>query len=454
MTNEATVTSARMGQGSLYPTIIPREVPKVVRSLARVYDSLFLHGGSGVGKSDILGTLCSDVGLKKIAWDQFSQTTGEPIPPSFPDLELVHLVLPQLDSEDFVGVPFHRRILEAAAPALEGAPPREERVTAYAPMEHFVGHSPKILLLDEVPAAEIRTMKVLLQIVNERKIAGKSLTPGTVSVMAGNRQSDRAANKQVPFTLGNRASHRELITDASDWLVWASHMEMIPWPFLAYVRQHREGALHNFSQSNPSLAQLTPRSYAKAAMGWASFEQECLAESGSGVLTEEDVNGLAAGILSKIGSVDGAKLNAFLRLHGELPTWEEIVETPLDAKLPQRGDISTMYYLIGLLIDRFSAKDISDKALDGAVAYWNRAMTQNPDSVDASAWLMDSLFLNKGNGAPDAPAKAKIKSKTKPSLEGNISFRLASRIMTYPAMKAKLSHFIEAAQAGGVWTKM
>lgn len=432
--------------GSTYPTITPSAVPGIALAHAEAGDALYLHGPSGTGKSDVLAALCFDTGTKEMAWGQWAAATGKALPSPLPDLELVHLVLPQLSAEDFVGVPFHRRMADENG--------LENRITVCAPMDYFMGDAPKVLFLDEVSAAEIRTMKVLLQIINERKIAGKKMVPGTVVVMAGNRAEDRAAVKQVPFTLGNRAAHYEMVVSAEDWLAWARDKD-VPGPFLAYVYQHGENALHNYKQNSSSLAQLTPRSFFKAALAWDNYRRRRLAQTKDGVLTEADQEWLDAIVLSKIGSEDGIKLNNFLKLRDQLPSWEEIVQNPDKAKLPLPGDLSTMYYLMGLFIDRLSRRDIADAELVPVVRYWDRAVAGSSDTVDASAWVIDSVFVRRkeSEGVTEPGKFGMPKGKAKGNPEMNFRFRLAQEIVKYPLLKGKLQHFIASAQESRVWAQ-
>lgn len=434
-----------MLEATAHPLIFPSDVPSVVRAHARAMDSVLLWAGAGVGKSDILGDLCRDAVTKRLAWTQWAAATGKPIPEILPDLEFVPLVLSQITTDEFLGVPWHLRGQDAAG--------RETRITVPAPMSYFVGDGPKLILLDEVTAADPRMMKAILQIVNDRKVSGVPLAPGTIVVLAANRAQDRAGVKQLLFTLGNRLAHYELGVSVADWIKWATR-NGIPAPFIAYVLQHSDPnggqvkAIHNYDIGNPSPAQLTPRSFAKAALAWAAYDSEIpfLSEAQAAPAMVEIAKERI--VLSRVGSVDGHKINAFLRLRDQIPAWEEILASPEEAKLPAAGSISTVYYLMSLFVDRLGAKSapITDQDLASVVTYWDRVMDARPESVDASAWALDMLIVQ---GAASEPAK-----KTKGPVDGGNGFRLAREIRNRPRMAEILKHFVQASQQSGVWAKV
>jgi hypothetical protein len=287
---------------------------------------------------------------------------------------------------------------------------------------------PVILFLDEVSSAEVRVQKVLLQIVNERKIANVALTPGTIVVLAGNRTQDRAAVKTVPFTLGNRAAHFEMIVSAEAWLDWGS-ANGLPGAFLAYVRQHGVAALHSYDPLNPSLAQLTPRSLEAAA--------RCHQAGLDHGLSRELLESL---ILANIGQEHGLKLAAYLRLRDQVPSWEDIV-TKESAKLPNAGDLSAVYYTMGLLVDRCGDDHITDGPLAAGINYLARIVQGNPYAVDAAAWAVDAM-IRKADGRTQAVA-------TSPRAGKSHRLRLISEMVRHDILADRLRHFLTLANQNG-----
>lgn len=348
----------------------------------------------------------SDAAVRCAAWNYFALRNGQecadggavpqgyPELQEFPDLEMVHLVLPQHESEDFIGVPRHR-------PAY-GSQDADDMVTAWAPVEVFRRGVPVMLFLDEVSAADTRIQKVLLQVVQERRIANVELAKGTVVVLAGNVAEDRAGLRSVVFTLGNRCAHVRLRLSAESWLQWAE-AEGLPGIFRAWVRERRESGLHGYDSRDPSLAQLTSRSLEGAARG---YEAGLVLGQRWGLGGEELDSQIEKLICSNVGNGKGEDLVAFIRLSKHLPTWDEIVENPSGARLPGGGNtVSMIYYMTGMMLDHIL--DISfEKDLPSVFIYAERMFKANPSVVDAAAWMCSEIVRKMKTPDPKMRAHA------------------------------------------------
>lgn len=368
-----------------YPLLTPDRLPAVLALAASSRRALFLHGAAGVGKSAVILASGSAPALKAVAWGQWHQAKGTPLPNQFPDLEVIHLTIPQMEAEDFTGVPWHRRV------SAEGAP--EDRATSWAPVDFLRHPEPVVLFLDEVNAAELRVQKVLLQIVQERKVFNVALAPGTVVVLAGNRAQDRAALKTVPFPLGNRCAHYAFEPTAAAWLAWA-HQEGLPEGIVAYVAQHREAGLFAYDPDDPSLAQLTPRSLEAAARAMMAVAALGLSDRES-----EDA------VLANLGQAQGLRLLAFLRLRDELPTWDDIRRDPLGAKLPPKGLVDRIYAVAAMLLEGLGQPDLGEEALAAGLGYTDRLASERPEAMDALVWLASELLRRR---SPSTPAGARL----------------------------------------------
>lgn len=355
-----------------YPVLTPDRLPSVLALAAASRRALFLHGAAGVGKSAVILATGREAALKTVAWGQWRQATGKPLGEAMPDLEVIHLTIPQMEAEDFTGVPWHRRV------SAEGA--TEDRATSWAPVDFLRRPSPVVLFLDEVNAAELRVQKVLLQIVQERKVFNVSLAPGTVVVLAGNRAQDRAALKTVPFPLGNRCAHYSFEPTAEAWLAWAER-EGLPEGIRAYVAQHREAGLFAYDPDDPSLAQLTPRSLEAAA-------RAVMAVSDLGLPDREAEDA----VLANLGQAQGLRLLAFLRLRNEIPTWEEILQDPAGARLPPQGLVDRVYAVAALLLEGLARPGLGEEPLAAALGYADRLAAERPEAVDALVWLAAELL--------------------------------------------------------------
>ena len=356
------------GGGSPYPVLRPQGLPKALALSARIGSAVFLHGASGVGKSASVIGCGQDSVLKRQAWDQWAAGTGKVVPEPLPDLEVVHLTIPQMEAEDFVGVPFHRKVT--------GSDWDEDRTTAWAPAEFFRRPRPVILFLDEVTSAETRVQKVLLQVVQERKVFNVSLAPGTIVVLAGNRAEDRAHTRSVPFPLGNRCLHYSFQADSHAWSEWAV-TEGLPSIFVAYAGHN---PIHSFSAADPSLAQLTPRSLTAAAKAYGVATELKLSEGE-----------VQAAIQAAVGLGEGVKIWAWVRLQDQLPSWKEISTSPETAKLPERYRLDHAYFLAGFLVDQLLAEGTPDSAFGAVATYLGRFIAEAPEAVDVVGWFSAAL---------------------------------------------------------------
>jgi len=372
------------------PNLTPARLATQVLIAAMSRRAVYLHGMSGGGKSATTLGLGSDEKIKQVAWSQWAESQGIPLPEKLDDLEVIHLTIPQMESEDFIGVPFHRQV--------EGKGMDEERMTSWAPAEFLRRNRPVIIFLDEVSAAETRVQKVLLQIVQERKVFNVALPEGTIIILAGNRATDRAAVKMVPFPLGNRCGHFTFVPSAESWSEW--YMKQgLPSLFVAWVMQAPNKNLNGYDSADPSLAQLTARSLAEGA---ARAYQ-------AGTKLGLPLSEIEAAILANVGYAAGTSLNAWIRLREELPSWVEIVNTPESAKLPTKGKVDQAYFAASMLMDHFR-EPIPASEIEAVCTYLNRIVANLPEVTDSVAWFCQSISsMSKKGQIPKSHMAALLK---------------------------------------------
>lgn len=274
--------------------------------------------------------------------------------------------MPQHEAEDLTGVPCHVII-------------NGKKATQFAPIEIFHSEEPFILFLDEISAAEPRTQKVLLQLINEHMIAGVKLAPGVLIMLAGNIAGDRANLKKVSFPLGNRCAHYNFENTYVSWLKWAEQNGVCD-EFLAWVRWKKSDGIHAYNEDHASLAQLTPRSLYHSSLAWREaidlevdrFEQE-------------------SAVISNIGTGSGTELCTFLDLRTQLASWGEIVNGPKSAKLPKANRFDHIYFTVSMLIGNLRNPELSDKATESAATYCSRLLEECHGCADALTWLVDDI---------------------------------------------------------------
>src|SRR5246127_2880392 len=184
---------------------------------------LHIWGACGVGKSQIVAQVASDLG-----WQ-------------FLDIRAV-----QLDPVDLRGLP------RISADQAEWVPPK------------FLPTSGKgILFLDELTAAPQMTQAGCYQLVLDRKLGEYHLPEGWVVVAAGNPASERGVHFSMPRPLRNRFVHLNLEPDFDDWCQWAVRSGLRP-EIIAFLR-FKPALLHDANATSDVNAWPTPRSWEMAS---------------------------------------------------------------------------------------------------------------------------------------------------------------------------------------------
>lgn len=375
---------------SLYPSITHSRIAGHLVNAAKSKRAIFLHGAPGIGKSQgVIATGKLDV-LKDVAWGQWAADKGYSpeqlreeswkamgLKPGqgLPDLEVTQLTIPQMESEDFTGAPFHKSLNQ------EGT----ERSTVWAPSDFLRKPYPVILFLDEVSSADVRVQKVLLQIVQERRVFNVALAEGSIVILAGNRAEDRASVKTVPFPLGNRCRHYTMEVDAASWLDWARTQEDIPGVFSGWVKDRGERGLIDFKSDDDSLAQLTPRSFTDAAYAFKFGMEDGMEWS--------EIRDI---IYATVGSANATALCAYLELKDELPSMEDIIKNGRNCKMPKRGQIDRAYFVSSMIMDQLlRMKEYQEKPVKNLFDYMDGLVDAAPDATDAVAWALGEVITHR-----------------------------------------------------------
>ena len=159
----------------------PSKLYEALQALIGERVPLHIWGACGVGKSQIVARVASDLGY------------------DFLDVRAV-----QLDPVDLRGLP---RILEDQ--------------TEWVPPKFLPNRGKGILFLDELTSAPQMTQAGCYQLVLDRKLGEYVLPEGWVVIAAGNPASERGVHFAMPRPLRNRCVHLDLDPDLDDWCRWA-----------------------------------------------------------------------------------------------------------------------------------------------------------------------------------------------------------------------------------------
>ncbi len=201
----------------------PSKLYEALHALIGERVPLHIWGPCGVGKSQIVGQVASDLDY------------------NFLDVRAV-----QLDPVDLRGLP------RIASDQTEWVPPKFLPTTGKG-----------ILFLDELTSAPQMTQAGCYQLVLDRKLGEYVLPEGWVVIAAGNPASERGVHFAMPRPLRNRFVHLELEADLDDWSKWAVKAHIRP-EIIAFLRFKPE-LLHAADTTADANAWPTPRSWEMAS---------------------------------------------------------------------------------------------------------------------------------------------------------------------------------------------
>jgi MoxR-like ATPase len=300
----------------------PSELFEALHALITERVPLHIWGACGVGKSQIVAQVASD-----LDWQ-------------FLDIRAV-----QLDPVDLRGLP------RISADQAEWVPPK------------FLPTSGKgILFLDELTAAPQMTQAGCYQLVLDRKLGEYHLPEGWVVMAAGNPASERGVHFSMPRPLRNRFVHLTLEPDFEDWCQWAVRTGLRS-EIIAFLR-FKPPLLHDANATSDVNAWPTPRSWEMASNVLSGFARR----QKSGFFT--GATEIEAQLLEgTVGPAATTELVAFLRLFRDLPSIDEILLNPDSAPLP--GEPSAQIAIATAL-----GRILTDHSIAKGMQYLDRMPTE------------------------------------------------------------------------------
>lgn len=275
---------------------------------------IFLWGPPGIGKSDIVHQIASDI-----------------------DAHVIDIRLSLWEPTDIKGIPF----FNSTENKMQWAPPSE------LPDEEMASqHKTIILFMDEMNSAAPSVQAAAYQLVLNRRVGTYHLPDNVVMVAAGNRETDKGVTYRMPAPLANRFLHLEMKVDFEDWFSWATenrvHKDVVG--FISFSKKD----LYDFEPKSSSRSFATPRSW--------MFVSELLDD-------DLDQNTLTDLVSGAVGEGLAVKFMAHRKVASKLPKPEDILSGKV--KKLEVNEISAMYSLTVSLC--YELKESSDKN----VKNWN-----------------------------------------------------------------------------------
>ncbi len=273
----------------------PSQVRKALHAAIRYNRAAFLWGAPGIGKSDLVRSIASDLGIA-----------------------LIDKRLSQSDPTELKGYPWPDSKKKIMTFFQDGSLPTEGR---------------GILFLDELNNAPAAVQAPAYQLVLDRRLGDYVLPPGWHVIAAGNRASDRSITHTMAGALLNRFIHLDMDADLEDWIVWAKRNG---------IRPGTQGYLR-YRPTNLCVAKIeagmrafpSPRTWAVADA--VAYDPALAAEP--------DVRqAMLAGIVGEGVAIEYA---GFIREEANLPKLESILLNPTGAPVPKEP--STLYAVVSRL---------------------------------------------------------------------------------------------------------
>lgn len=253
---------------------------------------VFLWGGTGIGKSDIILQIVEELGMG-------------------PEESFIDLRLSQLDPVDLRGLPR----LESKD-YVEWAPPH------FLPME-----GKGVLFLDELNLAPGTVQNAAYQLVLDRELGEYKMPERWVIIAAGNRPQDKAGVNPMKAPLSNRFIHWEVETDLEDWKDWAFEND-IDHRVIGFLN-FKPDLLYKFEE-DAGHAFPTPRTWERVS--------DLLR---IGLTDVKDIAGA-------VGLGAAREFKAYVRMEEDLPDVDRILEGKNE--VPEEPDI--LYSLVSSMVQK------------------------------------------------------------------------------------------------------
>jgi hypothetical protein len=290
-------------------TVGPKGAKKSLRKAFKNKRPIFIWGPPGIGKSDIIKQLGTEL-----------------------EAHVIDVRLSLWEPTDIKGIPY----FDSNDGTMRWAPPGELPNAQLASQ-----HKNIILFLDEMNSAAPSVQAAAYQLILNRRVGTYHLPDNVSIVAAGNRETDKGVTYRMPAPLANRFVHLEMTVEWDDYFEWAveNHVHKDVVGFLTFSKKD----LYDFDPKSSSRAFATPRSW--------SFVSELLVDDDTDESTLTDL------ISGSVGEGLAIKFMAHRKHASKMPNPSDILAgkvKKMDAK-----EISAMYSLTVSLC--YELKESCDK---------------------------------------------------------------------------------------------
>lgn len=214
---------------------------------------------------------------------------------------------------------------------------RDQRVTEYFPnatLQLQTG-KPVVIMLDEFTKAPQPVQNMLHPLLESRKprLGNVALPAGSIVFMAGNMAGEGLGDNIKAHTLNRVTTVTVRKPDADQWLAWAVTNGIDP-VVMAWVNQfpHAMASYMDGDQDN------NPYIFNPKRVQGSFVSGRSLQLVSNDLITQRDkltANALLASMIGTIGESAARDMHAFVEYQDQLPTWDEVIKDPANAKLPE-----------------------------------------------------------------------------------------------------------------------
>lgn len=189
-----------------------------------------------------------------------------------------------------------------------------------------------ILLIDELPQANISMQNALSRLIQERRVGSTVLNTQVDIVVTGNRLEDRAGTNKVPTHIANRTCLLPMEFHIDHFIQYAREIGLDD-TAIAFARYRPD--IFDFKPNQ--LVNCSPRSFCNASYH-----------------LEDDSFDIIAGY---IGEAVASELRAYKAIWKELPEFEDILTNAETLSIPDKADIR--FSVLMMLVSRTTQSNIT-----------------------------------------------------------------------------------------------
>lgn len=274
---------------------IREEHPEFVKNMAPI----LIHGAPGIGKSDVVNQVASQLGLS-----------------------IIDVRLAQIEPADVKGFPVADHKNKLMEWFVNGVWPRDP-------------DSKGILFLDEITSADRSTQAAVYELILDRRLGNLYKLPdGWYIVAAGNNSTDHAIVTSMSSALANRFAHYEMQSSPDIWLRWARSTGQVDPAVTGFIKNFPQFLFDMSENQNLERGFPTPRS-------WERVSTECKCyrlykDDAKNPYTEEMFHHK---ICALVGTSIGMQFTSYLKIANEYANVLEVMENPnATINMPQQGD--------------------------------------------------------------------------------------------------------------------